>query len=174
MRTVLVCLCALVLSGCFYSQDPLIGRFRADFPLETGRYSHTPYDENGEPWLRPAWTGDIHRNGRRYVSDDDGFPHEGIRMRELVDGVYAVQKPDGEHFVYGLMFFYPDGIATYHMPNCAALQDAALETYSVVREEEGYCRVDDWNALSAVLQIYLTNVGDEMLIDGIYRRLETD
>jgi len=173
MRVFLACLTAFVLSGCFYSETALIGRFRADFPLEEGVYEHTPYDENGEPWTRVTWSGDIRQSGGRYVSDVENFPHQGVRLRELVEGVYAVMKPDGDHHAYGLAFVYPGNVVTYHMPSCSALQAAELELYSVVREEEGYCRVGSWTALSSVLQLYLGSQGENIRMDGIYRRIDT-
>ena len=169
MRIVILCLTTLFLSGCFYSDEVLIGRFRADFPLEDGVYEHTPYDENGVSWTRSTWRGEISRSGGRYLSDVENFPHQGVRMRELGDGVYAVMKPDGDHHVYGLAFVYPGNVVTYHMPSCSALEVSALEVYSVLREEEGYCRVGSWTALSSVLQLYLVARGDSLRMDGIYR-----
>ena len=75
MRTAFVIfMAAALLGGCFYSEDALISRGQADFPLETGTYSHTPYLADGvTPFDRPAWTGQIDRSWGRYVSDDDSF-----------------------------------------------------------------------------------------------------
>jgi len=172
MRALLILCSTLILSGCFYSDNALIGRRLAQFPLDDGVYAHTPYDENGQPWVRPAWAGEIRRRGWIYSSDVADFPHEGARMREMTPGIYAVMKPSDGYYVYGVMFLYPDGIATYHMPSCADLEDSAIAVYDVERDEDGYCEIPSWTALSSVLQLYLGAIGDEMRIDGIYRRAD--
>lgn len=173
LRLVGLCVAAALLGGCFYSEDPLITRLRADFPLETGVWSHTPYHPDGRAFDRPTWEGEIRRRGGRYRSDVPDFPHEGVRLRELSPGLYAAMKPDEEFHLYGLVTVYPDGIATYHQPSCGQLEAAALERYDVEEhaEEPGFCRVDDWDRLRGVLLTYVDVMGSEMRIDGVYRRI---
>ena len=98
----------------------------------------------------------------------------GVRLRELSPGVYAAMKPDGEHFLYGLVTVYPDGIITYHQPDCRVLNEAARGDYGVVEstEEPGLCRVERWENLSGALLTYVGAVGGEPRIDGVYRRLD--
>lgn len=170
MRLCVLVVAAALLGGCFYSEDPLIGRFAVDMPLAEGTYAHTPYHPDGTPFPRPTWTGEIEREGGRYVSDIADFPHEGVRLREISDGVFAAMKPDPEGYAYGLVFVYPGDVATYHQPSCSNLEAAARDRYDLSVEQEGYCLVDDWDVLSAVLLTYLAQVDGQPRIDGIYRR----
>lgn len=173
LAVLLACLC---LAGCFYSDDPLIGRFQVDLPLEPGVYSHTPYDETGAPWPRPTWEGRIQRRGGRYVSDVPDFPHNAVRLREIADGTYAAmamsESADGRtEYGYGLVFLYPGNIATYHNPDCSALSADDRSTWSITRDEDGFCKVESWASLEAALVLYLRDHGDNLRIDGVYRRI---
>jgi hypothetical protein len=161
---------ALLLSGCFYSEQPLIGRFGAEFPLPDGVYTHTPYLADGTPFDQPMWTGEIRRRGASYHSTVADFPHENVRLRELSPGVYVAMKPDEGNWVYGLVWVYPGGIATYHQPSCAELEQSVLDDYDVTQTEgeAGLCKVNDWERLSGTLLSYLDAVGD-VRIDGVYR-----
>lgn len=171
----IILIAAAFLGGCFYSEDALISRGQADFPLEEGIYSHTPYLTDGvTPFDRPAWTGEIEHSWGRYVSDDDSFPHEGVRLKEIADGLYIAQKRDEENWSYGLLRVYPGGVATYHAPECRNVEAIVLERYDVTEhvEERGYCRVDDWDRLVGVMLSYVDAMGEDMPIDGVYRRVE--
>ena len=148
---------AALLGGCFYSEEALIGRFALDTPLGEGFYSHTPYHPDGTPFDRPAWSGEIERSGGRYVSDDENFPHQNTRLRELAPGVYAAQRESEGRYLYGLVWVYEGGrVATYHQPQCADLSDTARETYELVEhdEERGACEISDWDRLSGALLSY--------------------
>jgi len=174
IRTAIVLIAAALLGGCFYSDDALIGRFAADFPLEDGVYTHTPNLPDGRPFDRPAWTGEIRRRGGRYVSDQPDFPHDGTRLRELSPGVYAAMREREDQYEYGIVFVYPGNVAAYHQPKCQDLDPAVLDTYDVVEhpDEPGYCRVDDWDRLSGVLLSYIAAFDGDIPIDGVYRRVE--
>lgn len=165
-----IVLAALILSGCFYSEQPLIGRFGAEFPLPDGYYTHTPYLTDGTPFDQPMWRGEIRRRGASYHSEVPDFPHENVRLRELAPGIYVAMKPDDDNWVYGLVWIYHGGIVTYHQPSCAELEQAVLDDYDVTQMEgeAGYCRVNDWDRLSGILLSYLEAVG-EVRIDGVYR-----
>lgn len=173
IRSVLVLGAAALLGGCFYSEEALISWRQADFPIERGTYSHTPYHPDGRPFDRPTWEGEIRRSGRAYASEAANFPHEGVRLRELSPGLYAAMKPDEEFFLYGLVTVYPDGIVTYHQPRCDELEAADLTRYDVEEhaEEPGFCRIDDWDRLHGVLLTYLGAMDGNLPIDGVYRRL---
>ena len=175
MRTAFtIFLAAVLLGGCFYSEDALISRRQADFPLEEGVYTHTPYLTDGvTPFDRPAWTGEIERSWGRYVSDDDSFPHDGVRLRAIADGLYIAMKRDDENWSYGLLRVFPGGVATYHAPQCNDLDAAIRNRYDVTEHEveRGYCRVDDWDRLVGVMLSYVDARGEEMPIDGVYRRV---
>ncbi|PWE16940.1 hypothetical protein DDZ18_09520 [Marinicauda salina] len=170
MRTGLACLAAGALSACFYSEDELIGFWGADRGIEPGVYTHTPYDTEGEEWSRPTWEGPITYDGRRYVSETANFPHQDTRLKELGDGLYIAQSPREDGVVYGVVFTYP-GMATYHQPDCAALSEAARADAGVTLDREGYCRVDDLDALEAAMRAYLAHLDGDVRIDGIYRRV---
>ena len=172
---VFILMAAAFLGGCFYSEDALISRGQADFPLEEGVYSHTPYLTDGvTPFDRPAWTGEIERSWARYVSDDDSFPHHGVRLKQIADGLYIAQRRDEENWSYGLMRVFPGGVATYHAPECRNVEAVVLARYDVTEHEEerGYCRVDDWDRLVGVMLSYADAMGENMPIDGVYRRID--
>ena len=164
-----IVLAALILSGCFYSERPLIGRFGAEFPLPDGFYTHTPYLTDGTPFDQPMWRGEVRRRGASYHSEVVDFPHENVRLRQLSPGIFVAMKPDENNWVYGLVWVYP-GIITYHQPSCAELEQAVLDDYDVTQTEgeAGYCKVNDWDRLSGILLSYLEAVGDPR-IDGVYR-----
>lgn len=175
MRVLLVVLAASLLGGCFYSERALIGRFRADFPIDEGVYTHRPHHPDGRPFHHTMWTGTIEHRGGRYRSDAPDFPHEGVRLRQLADTLYVGMRPDGEHWLYGLIYVHPDGVITYHHPSCSALEQAVLDTWDVTQPvpgEAGYCRVDDWDRLRGVLLAYLETLDGDMPVDGVYRRVE--
>lgn len=172
MRTLLVILAAAVFtSGCFYSEDALITRRAADFPVMEGVYDHRPYHPDGRPFDRTTWSGEIEREGWSYASDVDAFPHQNIRLRELSPGIFAAQSVNEDrHYLFGLVWVYPSGLVTYHNPSCSDLSDTARETYGLLEEmTDGYCRIDRWDVLSAVLLTYLSEHDGRPRIDGEYR-----
>ena len=176
MRTaVIIAIAAALLGGCFYSEDALISRGQADYPLEAGTYSHTPYLADGvTPFDRPAWTGEIERSWGRYVSDDEGFPHDGARLKEIADGLYIAMRRDEDNWSYGLIRVFPGGVATYHAPECQNVEVAILDRYDVTEHEEerGYCRVDDWDRLVGVMLSYVDAMGENLPVDGVYRLVD--
>ncbi|WP_417497823.1 hypothetical protein [Maricaulis sp.] len=175
MRRFAIVLAALILSGCFYSERPLITRRAAEFPIANGVYTHTPYLADGTPFDQPMWRGEVRRRGASYHSEVADFPHDNVRLRELAPGIYVAMKPDDDNWVYGLVWIYPDGIITYHQPSCSQLEQAVLDDYDVTQAEgeAGYCQVTDWDRLSGILLSYLEAVG-EPRIDGVYRRVTPD
>ena len=171
--TLTILLTAALLGGCFYAEDALINRRVADFPVAEGIYTHTPYHPDGRPFDRPTWTGEIERRGWIYTSDTEEFPHHNVRLRELVPGIYAAQKRSDEHYLFGLVWVYPDGLVSYHNPSCSDLSDTARETYDLIEEmEDGACRIERWDVLSAVLQTYLADHDGAPRLDGVYRPVE--
>lgn len=174
--TGLVVAAAAFLGGCFYSDEALIGRFSADFPLPEGDYSHTPHHPDGRAFAQATWTGEIVHRGGRYHSDSPDFPHEGARFREIADGLYIVMRPDEEFWLYGLVRVFPDGVAAYYLPDCAELSEAVREDYDIVEHEEepGFCRVDDWDRLSGAMLSWLATQGDAPPMDGVYRPVAPD
>jgi hypothetical protein len=167
-------LAALLLGGCFYSEDVLIGRFSADFPLAEGLYSHTPYHPDGRPFDRASWQGEIETRGGRYVSDADDFPHEGTRLRELSPGVFAAMRENDGLYLYGLVFVFDDNLASYHQPSCGDFEQVLIERYDVEphEEEPSFCKVSDWDRLSGLLLSYVAATNGQPRMDGVYRRVD--
>jgi len=176
MRPVLpIVVAAAFLGGCFYSTEALVTRRAADFPIAEGLYSHTPYHPDGRPFDRPAWTGEIEREGWSYASDSESFPHQNVRLRELSPGIYAGQTENDGHYLYGIVWVYPDGLVSYHNPSCSDLSDVARERYDLIEDmTDGYCEIERWEVLSAVLLTYLDEYGGQPRLDGVYRPLEND
>lgn len=174
IRPRLAVFAAALLGGCFYSEDPLIGRFSADFPLEEGVYSHTPYFSDGRPFDRPMWTGRVEHRGGRYVSDTENFPHQNTRLREISPGVYAAMKASDDLWLYGIVFVYEGGIASYHQPQCDDLAAAARAAYELTEndEEPGACAVPDWARLEGALLTYIAEFDGDIPVDGVYRRVD--
>lgn len=174
LRRLLVAGLALVsLSACFLSEDPLIGYWGADTPLSEGTYAHWPVDENGDEWAYETWRGAIETKRRRYVSSDENFAHHNVRVRQLHEDLYIAQWPRPDGIVYGLAWVYEDGrVLSYHQADCSVLSEDALEDQALLRDEEGFCSLDNLEQLEGVMRAYLDVVGTDVRIDGVYRRVD--
>ena len=164
---------AALLAGCFTSEEELVGYWGAARPMPEGRYAHWPTRPDGSEWDRPSWEGEIALQRRRYVSQDPDFPHQNVRLRQLHGEVHIAQWPREDGFGYGVVFLYEDGaVAAYHMPDCADLPAPERDALAVVRDEEGFCRIDDLDQLEQALRAYLDALDGETRIDGVYRRID--
>ena len=167
-----VSLLALTLSACFTSEEELIGYWSADRPMSEGVWAHWPTHPDGEEWERETWRGEVELHRRRYRSETADFPHEGVRFRQLHENIYLAQIPRDEGVGYGVAWVYEDGrVVSYHQPDCGALSETVLETYTLTRDPEGFCTVSDLPQIEAVMGAYLDAVGDEISVDGVYRRV---
>jgi hypothetical protein len=166
-------LAALLLTGCFSSEEELIGYWAADRPIETGVWAHTPTHPDGTEWDYETWRGAVELQRRRYVSEDENFPHDQTRFRSLGGDVYIVQWARQDGVGYGVAWAYDDGaVLSYHQPDCADLPEAAREETGVSPDGEGFCRIADLDQLEAVMRAYLDALGAEIRVDGVYRRVE--
>ena len=164
---------AIVLGGCFTSEDELIGYWAADRDLDGGQYAHWPVSPDGEEWERPTWEGEIKAQRRRYVADDENFPHQNLRIRSLYEGIYLAQTSNEDGSGYGLVWVYEEGaIISYHQADCSALTPEALDANGLVLDPEGFCTVDTLEQLEQVMRVYLETLGSDIRIDGIYRRID--
>lgn len=170
-RATAALLCSAVLAGCFFSDEELIGFWRADRGLEPGFYTHTPFDTEGHEWDRPTWRGRIDYDARRYTSQTLDFPHENARLRRLDGDIYIAQLPRQDGVGYGIAFAYP-GMLTYHQPDCSVLSEAMREEAGVTLGEEGFCRIEDLDQLETVMRAYLAELDGDVRLDGIYRRMD--
>jgi hypothetical protein len=162
---------ALALGGCFYSERELIGFWGADTPLQNGVWVHTPTHPDGTEWGGFTWRGELRNQRRRYVSDDANFPHQNARLRRLHEDIYLAQFPGEAGYGYGVMFVYSGGaMASYHMPDCSALTQAAREETGIALDGEGFCRLTSLDQLESVMRAYLDARADDLVIDGVYRR----
>jgi hypothetical protein len=170
-RAAAAAIAALALSACFYSDEELIGFWGADTPLQDGVWVHTPTHPDGTEWGGFTWRGELRNQRRRYVSDDANFPHQNARLRQLHEDTYLAQFPGEAGYGYGVLFVYAGGtIASYHMPDCSALSDAARAETAVELDAEGYCRLTSLDQLETVMRVYLDARKDDLVIDGVYRR----
>jgi hypothetical protein len=162
----------LTLSGCFSSEEELIGYWGADRPLEAGIWTHTPTRPDGTEWDYETWRGPVDLQRRRYVSADANFPHDGTRFRALGGDVYIVQWAREDGVGYGVAWLYDDArVLSYHQPDCADLPEAAREETGISPDGEGFCRIADLDQLDAVMRAYLEALGGEIRVDGVYRRV---
>ncbi len=177
MRLFAVIALALVTAGCFYSDEELITRRLAGAPLAAGYYLHAPVDpESGVEWAGATWEGEIrYGRGRRYYSRVENFPHNNARFRSMGANVWLAQVPshDGpESYAYGLLWVYDGGVIAYHIPDCSDIAAAVRDEIGVAPDEEGLCKVDDLGAAESSKSTYLAVFdGEDMRIDGIYRRV---
>jgi hypothetical protein len=163
---------ALVLSGCFSSQEELIGYWGAERPIEEGVWAHWPTNPDGTEWEFETWRGEVSLERRRYVSDDENFPHEGTRFRALGPEVYITQWTRADGVGYGVAWLYEDGaVLSYHQPDCADLPEEARIETGVSPDGEGFCLIADLDQLDAVMRAYLAALGQEIRVDGVYRRV---
>ena len=172
-RAAALSLVALTLAGCFTSEEELVGYWAADRPIKTGVWAHWPTHPDGRQWARETWRGEIDLERRRYRSKVDDFPHEGVRLKRLSGNIYLAQIPREGGVGYGVAWVYEDGkLLSYHQPDCGALTDAVLETYTLTLDPEGFCAVSDLAQIEAVMGAYLDAVGEAISVDGGYRRVE--
>jgi hypothetical protein len=165
-------LAALILTGCFSSEEELVGYWAADRPIEAGLWAHWPTHPDGTEWDYETWRGEVELQRRRYVSEDENFPHDGTRFRSLGGDVFIVQWARQDGVGYGVAWLYEEGsVLSYHQPDCADLpEDARIET-GVSPDGEGFCRIEDLDQLDAVMRAYLDALGGEIRVDGVYRRV---
>ncbi len=164
---------ALVLAGCFASEEELIGFWGADRPLEEGIWAHWPTHPDGTEWDRETWRGAVRQERRRYVSDVEGFPHDGARFRALSETVHIAQWSREDGVGYGVAWVYEDGrVLSYHQPDCASLPEAARAETGASPDGEGFCWIEDLDQLEAVMHAYLDALGEDIRVDGVYRRVE--
>lgn len=164
---------ALLLSGCFTSEDELIGYWASDRPFAEGVWVHWPTHPDGSEWDRETWRGEVQLDRRRYRSDIADFPHEGARFRQLGDAIYIAQIPRDDGVGYGIAWSCENGaVISYHQPDCGLLTETLLDAYTLTLDPEGFCTVSNLDQLEDVLGAYLDAVGDEISVDGVYRRVE--
>ncbi len=172
-KAAVLSLLALTLSGCFTSEDELVGYWAADRPIETGVWAHWPTHPDGTEWDRETWRGEIDLERRRYRSNEENFPHEGARLKRLSGDIYLAQIPREGGVGYGVAWVYEDGaVLSYHQPDCGALTEAVLDTYTLTRDLEGFCTLTSLDQVEAVMGAYLDAVGEAIIVDGVYRRVE--
>jgi hypothetical protein len=172
LRAVGLSALALALSGCFTSEDELIGYWAADRPFEEGMWAHWPTHPDGTEWDRETWRGTLELNRRRYRSDIADFPHEGARFKALADRIYLAQIPRENGVAYGIAWSYEDGtVISYHQPDCGLLNEDILATYTLTLDPEGFCTVTDLSQIEAVMGAYLDGLGEDISVDGVYRRI---
>ena len=163
---------ALLLPGCFSSEEELIGYWGADRPIEAGLWAHWPTRPDGTEWEVETWRGAVDLRRGRYVSEDENFPHDGTRFRSLGEDVYIVQWARQDGAGYGVAWLYEDGaVVSYHQPDCADLPPDARAETGVSPDGEGFCRIEDLDQLDAVMRAYLDALGTEIRVDGVYRRV---
>lgn len=95
-------------------------------------------------------------------------------MRSLGGNVYVAEVPDRDGapvYSYGLLFVYPDGVLSYHIPSCSDLSEAARESTGLNMDEEGACRIEELSTLEEAFSAYLAEHDGHLRIDGIYRRV---
>ncbi len=164
---------ALLLGGCFMSDEELIGARAATRALPPGLYTHTPFDTEGNEWGGVTWAGriDYARFSRRYASDVENFPHQNARMRRLSGDIYIAQVPREDGVGYGVLFAY-EGMATYHQADCHVLSADDLAAAGITRDPEGFCSIETLDQLEQVIRTYLDILDGDVRIDGIYRRVD--
>ena len=173
MRLVCISIASLVsLTGCFTSETPLIGYWRSETPLAEGQYAHWPVSSDGQEWDRSTWQGEIEIKRRRYVSPDNQFAHQNLRLYELHTDLYLSQIEGEIGTGFGILWIYDDGkVISYHQAECGALSDAILAEQGLELDPEGFCLVDDLDQLEAIMRIYLETLGSDIRIDGVYRQI---
>ena len=165
-------LAALMAAGCFSSEEELIGYWGADRPIDAGVWAHWPTHPDGTEWDAETWRGAVALRRGRYVSQDENFPHDRTRFRSLGEDVYIVQWARQDGVGYGVAWLYEDGaVLSYHQPDCADLPEAAREETGIAPDGEGFCTIEDLDQLDAVMRAYLDALGQDIRVDGVYRRV---
>jgi hypothetical protein len=166
-------LLALTLSGCFTSEDELVGYWAADRPIETGVWAHWPTHPDGTEWDRETWRGEIDLDRRRYRSDEENFPHEGARLKRLSGDIYLAQIPREGGVGYGVAWVYEDGACDQLSPARLRRTDRGCAGHLHARPRPGrLLHRDDLDQVEAVMGAYLDAVGEDIIVDGVYRRVE--
>ncbi|MGJ3231144.1 MAG: hypothetical protein ACFE0P_05045 [Oceanicaulis sp.] len=164
---------AVLLAGCFTSEEELVGFWGADTPLQEGVYAHWPTHPDGTEWDRETWRGAVVNQRRRYVSAVEDFPHQDVRFRRIAGDIYLAQLPRDDGVGYGVAWVYQDGaVVSYHQPDCSVLSDTARDEAGIRLDPEGFCQVDDLDQLEAVMGRYLDALGEEIVVHGVYRKMD--
>lgn len=173
LKALVLSAAALVLAGCFTSEEELIGFWGADTPLQEGVFAHWPTHPDGTEWDRETWRGEVLNDRRRYVSGTPDFPHQNIRFKRMSGNIYLAQLPRTEGVGYGVAWMYEDGaVVSYHQPDCSKLSEAIREEAGITLDPEGFCRVSDLDQIERLMGHYLDAVGQEIVVHGVYRRVQ--
>jgi len=151
MRTVslaaFVMLCALVLSGCFASEQPLIDESTSATPLKPGNYIATEVkrEENEKPTkVKVTIEGNI-TTFTSLEKDDDKTPTK-VLLRKVRGNYFAMLeiKSDEKSYVYMIVEIDAAGMKTFDFSTaCKTLESIAAEkkvdiaTFGVSRVEKG-------------------------------------
>lgn len=139
---------SLALTGCFSSEEPLIGDSAERLPVEAGRYEVLG-DSPG--------AGELSVDGLSYRFLFSGDPDGEVttaRFRQLAPGIYAGEEC-GESCIYGVLIFRDDGSAALYAPTCGELNAADRARLGLEESRWGDCDVADWTALKNALMAWL-------------------
>lgn len=170
----LALLCALALSGCFKSDNPLISVFDSVAPIPEGTYS---YKDSGGKEKSVVITRELTVTKMIDV-DDKGAPKLSyLLMRDVGDGWYIVQ--DGRN-AYGLIQLKNDVVIEYDEARyCRDLKEALEEeqrrlsdvgaTSPNSGDNSGVCTFSSFDGLLAAFQV-LENHGSRRIGREYHRR----
>lgn len=86
---------AMVLSGCFISEQPLIGAADAVFPFQTMTYKQGNEEKPAE----------LRRDGDAYIiPDPEGKVRVEVRFKDLGDGLYLAQMSGEENGKLSILY----------------------------------------------------------------------
>ena len=149
---------AVLLSGCFVSEDPLIKPSDADHPFAAS-LSYVGFRDEEGSWKEDE-TGVLDRAGDFYLmrTGDEANPPV-LLFKSIRPNVYVAQQPDSGHYIYGLMQVAGNIVYEYGF-SCDSTKDAAFIRSGAISQKDGDCYVKSLSDLAAIFQARV-NSGDK-------------
>jgi hypothetical protein len=159
-NTALVLAASVVLTGCFVSEEPLIDVASSDQPIMTGQYTSYELNDVGDfVDDEDPWVGEIVYQDGYLHSETDDMPLEGGLFRTIAPGIHVGMGGEGsgedEPYSYVLVFTWPDGRVSLHLPMCEHLTEASIARLDLELEEYATCTLTSWDQAEDAFTTYL-------------------
>jgi hypothetical protein len=155
---------SFLLSGCLFSNAPLITAANSDRPLPA-HFLIAPDDKPGDSAEvdRADDNGYILHYPATGAGQSAAFPDEKLYFKKITDNIYAISRPIIEDnalrgYIYGYLRIIDAGKVTVHWPDCETLDPDRIKALGVEVTKDGVttsCEIPSIDALMTLLRNYL-------------------